>query len=33
VSRVAADHHGSFDLESEVGAGTTARLAIPIHKG
>jgi signal transduction histidine kinase len=33
VSRVAADHHGAFDLESEVGAGTTARLAIPIDKG
>ena len=33
VSRVAADHRGTLDLESEVGVGTKARLAIPIHEG
>ena len=31
VMRVAADHGGRFELESDVGAGTTARLEVPIH--
>ena len=31
VMRVAADHGGSFELESEIGSGTSARLELPIH--
>ncbi|MNC86185.1 Alginate biosynthesis sensor protein KinB [compost metagenome] len=30
VRRIAAAHRGSFRLESRVGAGTTATLAIPV---
>lgn len=29
VRRIVADHHGTFALESEVGAGTTARIGLP----
>ena len=32
VKRVADDHHGAFELESVVGRGTVARLAVPIFK-
>jgi signal transduction histidine kinase len=30
VSRVIADHHGTFVLQSEFGKGTTARVGLPI---
>ncbi|MCM3880462.1 MAG: HAMP domain-containing histidine kinase [Vicinamibacterales bacterium] len=29
VRRIVADHHGTFALESKVGAGTTARIGLP----
>ena len=30
VSRIVADHHGVFILESEYGAGSTARVGLPV---
>jgi two-component system phosphate regulon sensor histidine kinase PhoR len=29
VSRIVADHHGSFELDSEYGVGTTATIGLP----
>src|SRR4029453_2099909 len=33
VSRIVADHRGSFTLESELGAGTVATVGLPIAEG
>ena len=30
VSRIVADHHGSFTLESELRAGTVATVGLPV---
>jgi hypothetical protein len=30
VSRIVADHHGWFTLESELGAGTVATVGLPV---
>ena len=30
VSRIVADHKGTFVLESEFGSGTTAKVSLPI---
>jgi signal transduction histidine kinase len=30
VSRIVADHNGTFALESEYGVGSTARVGLPV---
>ena len=30
VSRIVADHHGTFVLDSEYGVGSTARVGLPV---
>jgi signal transduction histidine kinase len=28
--RIVQEHHGTFEIESEVGRGTTVRIALPV---
>ena len=31
--RIVQDHHGTLDIESEVGKGTTVRVTLPVRNG